>query len=288
MDRIEDFEVNSPRWLSLEDFEGEVWRDIPNFEGYYLVSNMGRIKSLDRNTKYRRSRDSISTSRFFEGKIIKASLYGKYQICHLKIGDLKKAVKYHRIVCSVFHSNPNNLPEVNHKNEIKTDNRADNLEWCDRKYNLNWGTAIQRISIAGTNHPQKSHIVYQYTLDGKFVSKYPSIAEAERITHIKSANIYSVCKGTKSSSAGGYIWSLSQDPTAVFAKIKRKIKGLSVYGKRRVRQISLDGKTINEFNSIVDASKSTGINKTTIQKVCNHYRYQKTAGGFKWEYINNK
>ena len=284
MDRIEDFEVNSPRWLSLKNFEGEVWKDVPNFEGFYLVSNMGRIKSLDRETKYQRKQDSVVTYRHFKGQILKASNYGEYLICHLKANNTKKAVKYHRIVCAVFHPNPNNLPEVNHINEIKTDNRADNLEWCTRRYNALWGTAIERQRIALTNNKGNSVVVYQFTLNGDFVAKYPSINEAGRVTGIEPSNILSVCNNKKSSSAGGYLWSYTQDPKEILYKIKRKKHGLTIYGKRRIIQYSLDGKFIKEYNSIKEASIITGINKNTIQKVCSNYGYQKTAGGYKWAY----
>lgn len=287
MDKIEDFDVNSHRWLSMEDFEGEVWKDVPDFEGLYLVSNMGRIKSLDRDTKYQRRKDSVAIFRSFKGQIIKASKYGEYLICHLKRNRTQKAVKYHRVVCSVFHPNPNNLPEVNHINEIKTDNRADNLEWCTRRYNATWGTAVERLRTALINNKGNSVVVYQFTLNGDFVAKYPSANEAGRVTGIEPVNILSVCNNKKSSSAGGYLWSYTQDPTEILNKVKRKKHGLSVYGKRRVCQYTVNNEFVKEYDSIIDASKATGISKVTIQKVCSHYGYQKTAGGYKWEYAND-
>lgn len=287
MDRIQDFEVNSPRWLSLEDFEGEVWKDIPEFEGFYMASNMGRIKSLDRHTQYIRKRDSIPSNRFFKGRIIKASFYGLYLICHLKIDQKKVSVKYHRVICSIFHPNIHNLPEVNHINEIKTDNRADNLEWCTRLHNSHWGTAIERARNALINHPSNSVTIYQFTVDGKFVAKYPSANEAERTTGINAVNIISVCNNKKSSSAGGYLWSYTQDPKTILEKVKRKKKGLLVYGKRKVRQFSKDGDFLREYESIKEASVITGISKSTIQKVCSHVGYQKSAGGYKWEYSDS-
>ena len=287
MDRIQDFEVNSPRWLSLEDFDGEIWKDIPDYEGYYQVSNMGRIKSLDRYITYQRPRDCRPRTDFWKGTILKASWYGSYLICHLKKHGKSKAVKFHRVVCSVFHPNPDNLPEVNHINEIKTDNRADNLEWCTRQYNAKWGTAIDRDRIARINHPDLSVIVYQFTLDGKYVAKYPSAREAERVTGIKATNILSVCCNQKSSSTGDYIWSYTQDPTVIIQKVKRKANGLKRYGKRKVCQFTKEGDFLREYESLSAASKITGINRTVIQKVCAHVGCQKSAGGFKWEYSEN-
>lgn len=284
MDRIKDFEVNSPRWLSLEDFEGEVWKDIPEYEGYYQVSNMGRIKSLDRYVTMKRRCDSHAQTRLLKGCIIKMNLSrGGYGICHLKRNSTSKIVKYHRVVCSVFHPNPDNLPEVNHKNEIKTDNRADNLEWCTRQYNANWGTAILRKSINSRNHPSKSKPVYQFTLNGKILKKYPSIKEAARCTSVKEANISSVCYGGKSKSAGGYLWSFSSNVEEVQMKIKRKHNNEPRHGKY-VHQYTLEGKHIASYISAAEASRRTGVCKVNIIQVCNHTGHYKSAGGYLWKY----
>lgn len=284
-ERIQDFEVNSPRWLSLENFDGEVWKDIPDYKGWYQVSNMGRIKSIDRLIKYTpRKVDGKSSTRLTRGTILKASFYGEYLICHLKKNNTSKAVVYHRIVCSVFHPNPNNLPEVNHINEIKIDNRASNLEWCDRKYNINWGTALERSSRANRNHPAKSHIVYQYSMDGSFINKFPSAKEAERQTGISATNILSVCRDKKQSSSGGYIWSFNQDPTIILRKIKRKLYGLSCYSKKKVKQFSLSGEYLKTFDSISDAAKQTKAHLHNISLCCQHVHKHHSTGGYKWEW----
>lgn len=284
MDNIQDFEVNSPRWLSLDDFEGEIWKDIPNFKGLYQVSNMGRIKSMDRYIVYKRPQDSKQRKVLYKGTILKASHYGKYLICHIGHNNKKISIKYHRLVCSVFNSNSENLKEVNHLNEIKTDNRAENLEWCTRKQNANWGTAIKRSSVARVNHPDLSRVVYQFTLDGQFVAKYPSAKEAARHLGLKSANILSSCHDLFSSSTGGFLWSFTQAPDVILQKRKRKERGLQFYSEKAVRQLSKDGYLIKEFPSIAEASRQTGIEKNTISRCCKHYGYYKTAGGYKWEF----
>ena len=282
MDKIQDFEVNSPRWLSLENFDGEIWKDIDGYEGWYQVSNMGRIKSIDRWIKYN-SYVRKGSVRLQKGQIIKASPRGLYLICHLKKNNTSKLVKYHRIVCDTFHPNINKLPVINHINEIKTDNRADNLEWCTRKYNANWGTSRLRQSINLRNHPLKSRQVYQYSIQGQLLYKYPSIKEATRVTGIKESNIASVCKGGRSSSAGGFLWSFSSNIEDVQKIIKRKKTKRPRRG-RTVYQYTLDGKLVASYVSVGEASRQTGICKITIINVCNHVGYQKTAGGFKWSY----
>lgn len=284
-DSIQDYAVNSARWLSLEDFEGEVWKDIPGYKGWYQVSNFGRIKSVDRQFMLQRVCDSVPRIITCKACIIKAcTKRGDYLTCHLKKNGTNKSVKFHQVVCKAFHPNPDGLPEVNHINEIKTDNRADNLEWCTRRYNATWGTAIERgvrkrISLI-------SRKVYQYDLEGKFISAYPSIREAARVVGAKEANIASVCNNGKSSTAAGFIWSFTQNEADIAQKISRKRANKSVYEERSVAMCDLNGNFLRRFSSIAQASYYTGAYKDTISRCCKHEGYYKTAGGYKWEYAD--
>lgn len=110
----------------------EIWKDIKGYEGLYQVSNLGRVKSLKvSKIKSERIRKSYQQS----------SGYISIVLC--KNG---KAVnhKVHRLVASAFIDNPNNLPEINHKDENKANNKVDNLEWCDSSYNKNYGTRTEK------------------------------------------------------------------------------------------------------------------------------------------------
>lgn len=283
MDNILDFEVNSSRWLSIEDFDGEVWKDIPGYEGFYQCSNMGRIKSLDRVIIVKRPQDRFERNLFLKGKIIKVSMYGQYPICHLKRNSTSKVIKVHRVVCSIFHPNPYNLPEVNHINEIKTDNRADNLEWCTRVYNANWGSAIERTQSKRRGHPAICSPVSQYDTSGNFISDYKSITEASKRTGILPENISDVCNFKRSTSAGGYIWIYSGDYATLQKILKRRNKPIPKT-KKKVCQYSLDGKYIQTFSSAKKASIDIGISCDLIIKCCDHKGYQRSAAGFKWEY----
>ena len=117
----------------------------------------------------------------------------------------RKRFKVHRLVSLAFIPNPDNLPEVNHKDECKTNNNVSNLEWCSKSYNINYGTRNERCGEKQLNRKDKSRQVKQFKKDGVFIKEYPSIAEVERQTGFYKSNISSCCIG-KLKSAYGYIW----------------------------------------------------------------------------------
>lgn len=107
----------------------EEWRAVPGYEGLYEVSNTGNVKSLIKNN------------------IIKSFINKKgYRLVSLSKNGIIKKFSVHRLAAQAFIPNPDNLPMVNHKDEDKTNNSVDNLEWCDAKYNNNYGTANIRRS----------------------------------------------------------------------------------------------------------------------------------------------
>lgn len=280
MDRIQDFEVNSPRWLSLEDFEGEVWRDIPDFVGFYKVSNYGRFKAVDRFVNNPRG-----SARHLKSKIISLwkRKFGYYTITLYRDGG-RFAFPAHRIVAKVFIPNPKNLPIINHKDENPSNNCFWNLEWCDHTYNMNYGTANIRKSQRLTNRKDISLTVFQYDLDGNLIQSFPSAKEAERQTGVRANHILDVCKGGRSTTAKGYIWTFENKPSIIGGILERRKRNSIQYTKKPVVQISLDGNIVATYNSITEAVKATGIDKDTISKCCKHKGYYKTAGGFKWEF----
>lgn len=178
----------------------EIWKDITGYEGLYQVSNLGRVRSLDRYVTH--SRGVVKYIR--KGCVLKQNTdKGGYKYVGLYKDGKVKYIKVHRLVAQVFLHNPDNLPEVNHIDENKSNNRVDNIEWCSHKQNCNHGTRNERMSKNKLNYQSYSKPVLQYTKDGQFVAEYPSIAEAER--NIKLTNIQSVLNGNRKT-AGGYIW----------------------------------------------------------------------------------
>lgn len=179
----------------------EVWKDIQGYEGLYQVSNMGRVRSLERKVK---RWDGYRTVPAGMPKIQKSNS-GYFRVELWKDWKGKKYL-IHRLVAQAFIPNPENLPQVNHLNEDKTDNRVENLEWCTAKYNSNYGTHNEKLSKAA------SKAILQYTQDNIFVAEYASLQDAERVTGVLKSNICQYlrrdenCRYGNRQSAGGYIW----------------------------------------------------------------------------------
>ena len=163
----------------------EHWKPVVGYEELYEVSDMGNVRSL----------------KFGKQKILKpwkdGGGYLKINLC--KDGHVKK-FKVHRLVAEAFIQNPNNLDTVNHKDEVKTNNVASNLEWMSQKDNNNYGTRNKRI---GESLSKKVQMFDKST--GELLATFPSTREAARVTGISPKNISACCIG-KRKSAGGYIW----------------------------------------------------------------------------------
>lgn len=140
-----------------------------------------------------------------EKKELKPSLcHGYYSIVLYRDGE-SKTYQIHRLVALTFIPNPDNLPAVNHKDEVKTNNMVGNLEWCSIKYNNTYGTRNERIAETQLNRKDRSKPVKQFTKDGVFIKEYPSTKEVERQTGYINAHISSCCTG-RYKQAYGYIW----------------------------------------------------------------------------------
>ena len=186
--------------------EKEIWKDIEGYEDLYCVSNLGRVKSLER--KVSSSNKGNPYIRHIKEKILNGHIDSDgYLIFGLHKDNKLYFLKAHRLVAKAFLDNPNNYPQVNHKDENKVNNTVfvnddgsinlnkSNLEWCTNEYNSNYGTRIKRIAEAQTNRSDCSKKVAKYTLDGELIRIYPSINEAARQNNCFDSNISACCKG---------------------------------------------------------------------------------------------
>lgn len=166
----------------------EEWRDIKGYEGRYQVSNTGKIKSV-------RSQKE------------KKAFLQKYGYLKVQLYDRGKPRNYfvHRLVAEAFIPNSNNLREVNHKDENKTNNNASNLEWCNRRYNVKYGNRAALFSKKMINHPSISKIIKCFDFGGNLIAIYPSANEASRQTKIPATSIRGCAEGLLTH-AGGFKW----------------------------------------------------------------------------------
>jgi hypothetical protein len=184
----------------------EIWKDIHGYEGLYQVSNLGRIKSLERVVNRKHNRDLHVAE-----KILKSGTYPNgYKYARLHRDGKTKNELVHRLVAIAFIENTENLPIINHKDECKDNNSVDNLEWCNHKYNTNYGSCIAKMKANAniTKRAEKiSKHVLQIDINGNVIKEWKSITEAEISINQKSgAGNISKCLRGKQPKAYGYIW----------------------------------------------------------------------------------
>lgn len=165
----------------------EEWKPIKGFEGLYEVSSIGRVRSLN----YRGTGKS--------GILKPTPDKDGYLTFRLSNKDLTENAKVHRVVANAFIPNPNQYLEINHVDENKSNNSVDNLEWCSRKYNVNYGSAVSR----------RSKEVLAYDLQGNLVKTFPSTQEAGRqgFTQVRVA---ACCRGEQNTHKG-LVWRYKED-----------------------------------------------------------------------------
>ena len=160
-------------------------RDAPN----YLISNLGRVKSLERDYKYGTHKDMF----------LKFSDRRGYEKVTLTVNGKRRYLAVHRLVAEAFVPNPNGYPCVNHRDENRKNNQATNLEWCTYRYNSNYGDCRKKISA------KVSRKVEQLTKNGQSIRTWDSMTSAAKALGIQLSQI-SVCCKHPQFTAGGYKW----------------------------------------------------------------------------------
>lgn len=215
--------------------EDEIWKEIQGFEGLYAVSNRGRVKNLK------------------SGRILKNRIdsFG-YAMVYIHKGDGKpKNIKVHKLVAKTFIPNPDNLPQINHIDECKTNNNVENLEWLSASQN-----------VRHSAH-QYSCNINQLTLDGQFIRQWKSSMQIQRELGYKCTYIIAVCKG-KYKQAYGYRWEYV-DP-------EQQHKHNSP-----VAALTKDGEFVAKYKSAAEAARFLKISTTQIY-FCLNGTYKSTHG----------
>lgn len=161
--------------------EGERCKPCPEFEKKYLISSHGRILGIG----------TYNTCKKFE-LIRQYKKQGRNWYMQVRLHDNGRARTFetHVLVARAFIPNPDNLPMINHKDEDKTNNHVENLEWCTNSYNIAYSQGKK---------------VAQYSINGYFIRMFNCIADASRQYNIPVTNICKCCRG-KRRSAGNFIW----------------------------------------------------------------------------------
>lgn len=227
----------------IKSYTDEIWRDVVGWEGLYQVSSFGRVKSFRRKEPH-----------------LLSTCVGKhgYRVVLLYNGNgQRKNERVHRLVAQAFIHNPNSYPYINHKDEDRTNNHVDNLEWCTAEYNSNYGTCKERIGL--TNGIP----VLKYDLEGNFICEYRTMTEAERNEGIDHANICICCEG-KISHCNNFIWIYKGNEHTIQDRIN-KVKN-SITRPKKLEMYDRDGKMIRTYDSILQASKTSGDSYMVINR----------------------
>lgn len=172
----------------------ETWKAVKGYEGLYEVSDEGRVRSVARGNRVLRPQER-------RHGYLAVCLYGRG-------GNTNgfRQISVHRLVAEAFLENPNGYTDVNHKDENKQNNRLDNLEWCDHKYNTNYGNAQEKRASKVRNN-SRSRAIAQYDLNGNLLKIYPSLGEVFRQTGFSQSNIWNFASGkTNNRHQYGYVW----------------------------------------------------------------------------------
>lgn len=255
----------------------EEFRWIKGFEGYYMVSNLGRVYSFPHYDDMMRKHGGhfISTQIAPNG----------YEVAHLMLNGKRTAKYVHKVLAESFIPNPMGKKEIDHIDSNKTNNRIDNLRWCTRSENcrneISYARLVEsqkKISRCGDKNPY-SRRVAQYDAKGNFITEYESCGDAFRKTGISRDSIQQ-CASGKRKFGGSYIWKYTTE-----AKFSTKKNDSYSSEKKGVCQYNINGDFVREYISITEAAKNVNRSKSSIRQAIIK---NGTSAGFFWKFKEQK
>lgn len=205
--------LNSESWLDVRDLYGEIWKPIKGYEQRYLVSNYGRVKRLSYTQKGKGGCLIVMKDMIMKQSSARHN-YAKVTLC---FNGYTKTPQVHRLVAEAFIPNPDNYPQINHKDENKWNNCVENLEWCTAEYNIHYGTKLKRQGETFKKNGKRSKPIIQYSKSGEIIMIHSSMRDAARYIRKDNSrdgrerfNIKQCCNG-ETKSAYNYIWRYSYD-----------------------------------------------------------------------------
>lgn len=259
----------------MDKVKNEVWKPYPEFS-FIEVSSLGRVRTLDRVVTRGNGKLLI------KGRILKQQRNGGgYLQVWFKVNGKNVDKSVHRLVAQTFISNPDGLPQVNHRDCDRTNNCADNLEWCDASYNARYREKYGVSAAEAWGHP-----MFAINLNTSEVLCFKSQSEASRMLGVGMGNINNVVKGRRKQ-AGGY-WFTEDSSIEAIKNDKDKLRNI-VAGKvsdYSIFAINLTTLEVLHFSSRSEASRALRINIGNLNNVVKGQRNQ--AGGYWFTNADNK
>jgi hypothetical protein len=266
--------------LNVASMEQEKWKPVKGFEGLYEVSNLGRVRSLERITVGINGREYKS-----KGKELKIFSNKGYCYVNLFRNGKINSLKVHRLVAEAFIPNPLNKPQVDHIDTNKNNNSTDNLRWATHAENMNNelthtqlvarmrdGLTAKMIRAKKDNGSIKG--VYQYNLNGEYIQYFESISEAAEATGVNRSTLLYCASGRENRKrAGNFMWSRERrDSLPPYIDVHQRYM-------KKIAMLGLDMKLIKIFANKHEAAKALGVSSRAIAIRCWRKSTSCTAGG---------